>query len=84
MSRKVGFNVIRQRLVQKLHFNFKHGKPKMFMIVSLQYLRPQKVDFNAIRQRLVQKTFQMWNAKNISDSVHKCLEKLVSTLLDKG
>jgi hypothetical protein len=29
-------------------------------------------------------SFQTWNAKNVSDSVHKCLEKLVSTLLDKG
>lgn len=29
-------------------------------------------------------SFQTWNAKNVPDSVHNCLEKLVATLLDKG
>ena len=29
-------------------------------------------------------SFQTWNAKNVSDKIHNSLEKLVSTLLDKG
>ncbi len=29
-------------------------------------------------------SFQTWNAKNVSDQVHNALEKLVTTLLDKG